>query len=76
MLQPIVNKTHVCLNRYAVRSMVINQAAVYRKSLAAALKNKLVSIKLDNASRKTSGFLGINVQFIVSNNFELKTLSV
>ena len=38
MLQPIINKTHVCLSRHAVRSMVINQAADYRKSLAAALK--------------------------------------
>ena len=56
MLQPIINKTHICLNRRAVGSMVINQAAAYRKSLAAALKNKLVSIKFGTASRKRSGF--------------------
>ena len=52
MLQPIINKTHICLNRRAVRSRVINQAADYRKSLVAALKNELVSIKFDTASGK------------------------
>ena len=31
MLQAIINKVHVCLNHRAVRSMVISQAADYRK---------------------------------------------
>ena len=76
-LQPIINKTHVCLNRSAVRGMVINQAADCKKSLAAALKNKLVSIKFDTAFRKGRGFLGISVYgaMIESNNFVLKTLA-
>ena len=56
MLQPIINNINVCLNRRAVRSMVINQAADYRKSLAVALKNKLVSIKFETASRKGRGY--------------------
>ena len=56
--------------------MVINQAVDYRKSLAAAFKNKLVLMKLDTASWKGRGFLGINVQVIESTNFELKTLAV
>ena len=47
MLQPIINKTRDCLNRRAVTSTVINLAADYRKSIAATLKNKLVSIKFD-----------------------------
>ena len=75
MLLPFINKTRVCLNRRAVRSMAINQAADYRKSLAVAIKNNLVCKKFDTASRKGRGFLGINVQYIGSNNFELKTLA-
>ena len=75
MLQSFINKTHVCLNRRAVRSMAINQAADYRKSLVVAIKNNLVSVKFDTASRKGRGFLGINVQYNGSNNLELKTLA-
>ena len=56
MFLPTMNKALVCLNRRAVRSMVINQAADYRKSLAASLKNNLVSIKFDTASRKGHGY--------------------
>ena len=56
ILQPIINKSGVCLNRRGVRSMVINQAESFRTALANRLKNKLVSIKFDTASRKERGF--------------------
>ena len=63
MLPPIINETPVCLNRYAVRSILINQAADYRNSLAVALKNKLVAIKFDITFRKGRGyFVDVNVQ--------------
>ena len=62
ILQPIINKSGVCLDRCGVRSIVINQAESFRTALAKRLKNKLVSIKFDTALRK--GFLGINVQYI------------
>lgn len=72
-----MNKTDSNFNTitpYKVRSKIISTAQEIRKKNSSACKNRLISVKIDGATRKSRAFLGINIQFIDDGKLEIFNL--
>ena len=76
LLQPIVDKTGVNLNRRALRNLTLDAAKKYLSGMKEKLKGCLVCLKVDLCSRKGRHFIGINVQVIHEGMLDIFTLTV
>lgn len=69
------NKFKLRVNRKNVGKWVKEKAAEFRQNISQRLKNKIVHIKVDGASKHRRSFLGVNVQFMNENHvIEVVTL--
>lgn len=51
-------------------------ASKIKSQISIDLKNRLFSLKIDEASRLNRSIVGINVQFIERNSIQIKTLAM
>ena len=63
----ITRKLGVSISRESIRRYVVDAANKMRESLINDLKDKLLFIKMDSATRQFRSFLGINVQYYDKN---------
>jgi hypothetical protein len=71
-----VSEENFTLNTELVRKNVILSATAIRQKLTDELKNQMISIKVDGASRGPKHIFGINAQFMVNGILKVRTLSV
>jgi len=65
------------IDKRNVRANVIETAITVRNNLKSLVKNRILSLKIDGATRKDKSILGINVQFMSKENTHvIKTLSM
>lgn len=62
-------------NEY-IRKMIIDFAQKKKNELKCVLKNKLIYLQIDAATRHQKNYLGINTQFFHNGQIQVKTLSL
>ena len=73
----LASKLGVSLERHDVRKLVIAKAEQQKEALKKELKDKFLFLKLDACTRHRVNYLGINVQFVNSENkLDIQTLAV
>lgn len=81
IVDPIVqelnkSKQTVAINPENIRDLVKMKAAAIRTSISQDLQGKLVSMKIDGATRLDRSIMGVNVQFISNGVIEIRTLAL
>lgn len=79
IIDPILQglNTDARINRENVRQLVLQKARKLQAKIAAELKGKLISIKLDACSKRDRSVLGLNAQYIDEiGKIVIRTLSV
>lgn len=61
---------------YYFRNYVHKEAMLVQNSVKAEVKNKLISLKVNAASRINRRFLGINLQYLFDGYIKLKTIGL
>lgn len=74
IIDPIYNALGVVINAHNVTKKIDEIATKIRHQISAELKNPIVCIKADGATRNGRSVLGINAQFIENNVIEIRTL--
>lgn len=69
-------KTNKRINSQNIREDIPVKASELREQITTELKNKIISLKVDAATRMSRSFLGINAQFMIDNKIALRTLAV
>ena len=64
------------LNKDVIKNEIELTAASIKKEIKTELKNKIFSLKIDSVSRLNRSVLGINVQYVVKNKIQIKTLAM
>lgn len=65
------------MNRKKIKQIVIDRAASLRKTIQNySVQGKMISVKVDCATRNATSFLGINIQFRQSQKLKIFTLAV
>lgn len=64
------------INPHNISELVKEKAIALRKSIAAEVSGKLISIKADGGSRHGRSILGVNVQFIQSKRIQIRNLAM
>jgi hypothetical protein len=78
ILDPILDAMpgSVSINPHNIRDGVHEIATKLREMIKVEVKNKLVSVKVDGASRLDRSVLGVNIQYINDGKIVLRTLAV
>lgn len=66
----------VTINKENIRKMIEPTAEKCKEKIMKEVQNKMISLKVDAASRMSRSFLGINIQFMVDDKINLRTLAV
>lgn len=66
----------ITINKENIRKMIEPTAEKCKDKIIKECKNKMVSLKVDAASRMSRSFLGINIQFLIDGKITLRTLAV
>ncbi|KAM7280968.1 zinc finger BED domain-containing protein 4-like [Ixodes scapularis] len=74
LLQGLGNEIYV--NPQNIRDKVIEEAAKIRDAIKCEVKGRLVSLKVDSATRLDRSIIGINAQFLVAGTQAVRTLSM
>ncbi|CAG7722723.1 unnamed protein product, partial [Allacma fusca] len=64
------------MHRQKVKTLVDQEAKREKEMLKQTLDKKLISLKLDIATRQNRSFLGINVQYCENNKLKISTLAI
>lgn len=76
IIEAISKKDKISINSSNIRDMVAPSAQECKNDIINDVKNRMVSLKVDAATRIGRSFLGINVQFMKSGSINLRTLAV
>ncbi|XP_021694276.1 uncharacterized protein LOC110674301 [Aedes aegypti] len=76
LIDPIAVAVGVSLNRNKNKAFIHAIANRIRTALSSEMKHKLLSLKVDSASRYHRHVLGINVQFVLDGKFVIRTLGM
>ena len=68
--------TKLIVNRKNIRDLIKEKANKIRENIILEVENKMVSLKLDCATRLNRSILGINIQFIKEERIVVRTLSM
>lgn len=74
LMDPISAALGVTVNRNNVKTITHSVTDQIRKALSDELKNRLISLKVDSASRFNRHVLGINVQYFLDSKIVIRTL--
>lgn len=69
-------KSKTRINAQNIRDDILVSASELKLKITNQLSKKMISLKVDAATRMNRSFLGINVQFMEENQIVLRTLSV
>lgn len=58
------------------RNYVHKEALLLQNTISEEVKYKLISLKVDAASRLNRGFLGINLQYLFNDRIQLRTIGL
>lgn len=58
------------------RNYVHKEALLLQNTISEEVKYKLISLKIDAASRLNRGFLGINLQYLFNDRIQLRTIGL
>lgn len=76
IISPITIALNMSINSENVKSNIGLMASKIKTQISIDLKNRLFSLKIDEASRLNRSIVGINVQFIERNSIQIKTLAM
>ncbi|CAK9297482.1 unnamed protein product [Gordionus sp. m RMFG-2023] len=76
LLDPIVQSLNMTINKHIVIDKIKYAASEIRCQIMQQLKNKLISLKIDTATRFQKSVLGVNAQFIMDDKIEIRTLGM
>ncbi|XP_065315604.1 uncharacterized protein LOC135930930 [Gordionus sp. m RMFG-2023] len=76
LLDPIVQSLNMTLNKHIVNDKIKYAASEIRCLIMQQVKNKLISLKIDTATRFQKSVLGVNAQFIIDDKIEIRTLGM
>lgn len=85
VIDPVINalnkkkeKMKITINEENLKKIVTEKAITIRDKLGKEFENKMISLKIDIATRLDRSFLGINIQYVDSpnNQIVLNTLGV
>lgn len=78
LIDPILKglKNPCVISSKSIRSMIEPSSKTIKAIIIEEIKGKLLSLKVDAATRMNRSFLGINVQFIKDGFINIRTLSV
>lgn len=77
LIKPLMNAVNKnsAINSENIRKMIVPSCMILRKQIMEEVKGKLISIKVDAATRLNRSFLGINVQYMMDGVISLRTLA-
>lgn len=64
------------LNSHSIKKIISEKAEIVRKDIAKGVKGRLISLKIDSATRLDRTFFAVNVQYIENASVVIKTLGV
>lgn len=70
------HKKKITISSSSIKNSITSEANLIRQKISEEIKNKLVSLKIDAATRLERSFLGINIQFIQDGKIVLRTLGL
>lgn len=78
IIDPILNsfEEKITINRHNIKDLIKSQADELRNLLKIKLKGKIISIKVDGASRLDRSILGVNVQYVDNGKIKINTLAM
>lgn len=74
LIDPLAAAVEVTINRNTLKSHLQGITVEIRKALAQEMRFKLVSLKIDSASRLNRSVLGINVQYALKGKVVIRTI--
>lgn len=66
----------ITINRFNIRTLIVDAAQNLRKQISMKLQNRLISIKMDAASKLNRSILGVNVQILEDSTVSIITLAM
>lgn len=78
IIDPILDgfASSITINRFNIRELIKHEANMLRQTISRKLENKIISIKIDGASKMDRSVLGINVQILEDNRIKIITLAM
>lgn len=76
IIKPLTSALNITINPDNLRASVIEEAAYVRKTISDEVRGKLISLKVDGATRHDRSVLGVNIQFIKKGKICLRTLAI
>lgn len=76
IIEGINKKERIAINTNNIRDMIAPKAKQVKEKIMCEVKNKMISLKVDAATRMGRSFLGINIQFMKEGSIQLRTLAV
>lgn len=76
IIEGISKKERITINKNNIRDMVAPSAKQCKENIIQDVRNRMISLKVDAATRIGRSFLGINIQFIKDGTIHLRTLAV
>lgn len=75
IVRPILTSLNLCLNRFNIYNFVHERYLRMHNALQELLKDRLICLKVDCATRMERAFIGINLQFVHKGKIAIFTLS-
>lgn len=76
IFDPINAELGLTINRRNIKEYVSVKANEYRRKVTEEVCNKMISIKVDCATRLDRSIMGVNIQFTLDNKIVVRTLAV
>ncbi|XP_065084689.1 uncharacterized protein LOC135706932 [Ochlerotatus camptorhynchus] len=76
LLDPLASAVGVTMNPTNMKATVKEIAGRIREAIAAETKGRLISLKIDSASRHNRHVLGINAQYSINDSVVIRTLGM
>lgn len=76
LTEPVLSVLNINLNNNSIRERIVEFSQKLKTEIKEDLKCKLLSLKIDAATRHDLSVLGVNVQYIKNKCVQIKTLAV
>lgn len=76
IIEPILNSLQISINSKNIKTHLNEKASEIKEKIKDEVRGKMVSIKIDSASRLGRSIIGVNIQFISNGKIELRTLAM
>lgn len=75
-MTPISPREAQSLNSHSIKRLIAEKAEIVRENITKDIKGRLVSLKIDSATRLDRTFFAVNVQYIENASVVIKTLGM